>query len=93
MSINFKSGGHIIVVVGYTQCGFIVHDPYGNLNKGRDDSYGFDSDGAYVEYPYNKWSIGEKCIRYFSTSLSNLYYKQVNRSKLFFFYRRCNSLY
>ena len=66
MSINFKSGGHIIVVVGYTQCGFIVHDPYGNLNKGRDDSYGFDSDGAYVEYPSNKWSIGEKWIRYLS---------------------------
>lgn len=68
MSINFKSNGyingHIIVVVGYTQNGFIVHDPYGNLNKGENDNYGLDTDGAYVEYPYNKWAIGKKWIRH-----------------------------
>ena len=64
MSINFKLGGHMVVVIGYTQNGFIVHDPYGNLNKGENNNYGLDTDGAYVEYPYDKWSIGNKWISF-----------------------------
>lgn len=60
-----KKEGHIVAVVGYTDKGFIVHDPYGNLNKGENEGYinnrgAVDFDGSFVEYDYNKWSIGEK---------------------------------
>lgn len=72
MSIEYQlSGegkGHIVTVVGYTDKGFIVHDPYGNLNKGENEGYinkrgAVDFDGSFVEYDYNKWRIGEKWYR------------------------------
>lgn len=54
--------GHVIVIVGYTEKGFIVNDPYGNRNSGvkypaHDDKKG---DGAFEEYEYGKWLIGKK---------------------------------
>ncbi len=60
-----KKEGHVVAVVGYTDKGFIVHDPYGNLNKGENEGYvnkkgAVDFDGSFVEYDYNKWRIGEK---------------------------------
>ena len=56
----------MVVCIDYTKDALIIHDPYGNLEKGTNSNYGTDKNGAYVEYPYNKWSIGEKWIRYLS---------------------------
>ncbi len=73
MSIEYtlpdkRAGGHVVAVVGYTDKGFIVHDPYGNLNKGENGGYvnkkgAVDFDGSFVEYDYDKWRIGEKWYR------------------------------
>ncbi|QNH58483.1 MAG: peptidoglycan-binding protein [Limnospira indica BM01] len=45
----FTSFGHIIVVVGYDQNGFIVHDPYGEWFS---TGYRTDLSGAYLHYSY-----------------------------------------
>lgn len=46
----FTAFGHIIVVVGYDEAGFIVHDPYGEwLPSG----YRTDLSGAYLHYSYS----------------------------------------
>ncbi|MDY7024600.1 MAG: C39 family peptidase [Cyanobacteriota bacterium] len=42
--------GHIIVVVGYDEYGFIVHDPYGEWFS---TGYRTDLSGAYLHYSYN----------------------------------------
>ncbi len=52
--------GHIVLLVGYTENGFIVHDPYGNFNKGENGSYAnaknaIDFDGSFVEYRFDSW--------------------------------------
>jgi len=60
---NLKTCGHIVVVIGYTEKALIIHDPYGNLEKGTNSNYGTDKNGAYVEYPKNKYDIGKKWIR------------------------------
>lgn len=52
--------GHTVTVIGYTDKGFIVHDPYGNLNKGVNEHLSNDFDGSFVEYDYDKWSIGKR---------------------------------
>lgn len=35
----------------------------GILRKGENNQYGSDKNGAYVEYPKNKYDIGKKWIR------------------------------
>lgn len=54
--------GHVIVIVGYTEKGFIVNDPYGNRNSGAQYSAHDDikGDGAFEEYEYTRWFIGKK---------------------------------
>ena len=54
--------GHVVLVVGYTENGFIIHDPYGNLNKGKNNHLSDDFDGSYVEYPYDKYDICNRHI-------------------------------
>jgi uncharacterized protein YvpB len=46
----FTSFGHIIVLVGYDQNGFIVHDPYGEWFS---TGYRTDLSGAFLHYSYN----------------------------------------
>ncbi|MGL5080477.1 MAG: C39 family peptidase [Microcoleaceae cyanobacterium] len=46
----FTSFGHIIVVVGYDEQGFIVHDPYGEWFP---SGYRTDLSGAYLHYSYS----------------------------------------
>ena len=53
---------HVIFIVGYTEKGFIVIDPYGNLNKGKNSHLSDDFDGSYVEYAYNKYDICNRHI-------------------------------
>ena len=60
---NLKTCGHIVVVIGYTEKALIIHDPYGNLEKGTNSNYGTDKNGAFIEYPKNKYDIGKKWIR------------------------------
>ncbi|MGC9423858.1 C39 family peptidase [Vibrio sp.] len=46
----FTDFGHIIVVVGYDEKGFVVHDPYGEWFA---SGYRNDLSGAYLHYSYN----------------------------------------
>ncbi|PPT05760.1 hypothetical protein CKA32_002556 [Geitlerinema sp. FC II] len=46
----FTSFGHIIVLVGYNDRGFIVHDPYGEWFEW---GYRTDLSGAYLTYSYD----------------------------------------
>ena len=64
VDIKFNSGGHVVVCVGYTAKTLIFHDPYGNLEKGENNQYGSDENGAYVEYSYEKYELGRHWIRY-----------------------------
>lgn len=66
-----KNSGHVIVCIGYTEKTLIVHDPYGNLEHGTNNSYGAkrDMNGAFVEYPKNKYKVGENWIRYIEEKL------------------------
>ncbi len=66
-----KNSGHVIVCIGYTEKTLIVHDPYGNLEHGVNNSYGAkrDMNGAFVEYPKNKYKVGENWIRYIEEKL------------------------
>jgi uncharacterized protein YvpB len=45
----FTSFGHIVVVVGYDEYGFIVHDPFGEWFS---TGYRTDLSGAYLHYSY-----------------------------------------
>lgn len=38
IGVEYKTAGHIIIVIGYDNKGFFVHDPYGSRN-GAQDSY------------------------------------------------------
>lgn len=72
--VDIKYGnnlGHVIVCIGYTEKTLIVHDPYGNLEHGTNNSYGAkrDMNGAFVEYPKNKYKVGENWIRYIEEKL------------------------
>ena len=60
---NLKTCGHIVVVIGYTEKALIIHDPYENLEKETNSNYGTDRNGAFSEYPKNKYDIGKKWIR------------------------------
>jgi len=58
------NSGHIMVINGYNEKGFILHDPYGNRNEGynhnRDSDKG-NRKGKYVNYSYEdckNWQIG-----------------------------------
>jgi uncharacterized protein YvpB len=46
----FTQPGHIIVLVGYDNEGFIVHDPYGEWFK---SGYRTDLSGEYLHYSYD----------------------------------------
>lgn len=46
----FTHFGHIIVLVGYDESGFIVHDPYGEWFA---DGYRTDMSGEYLHYSYD----------------------------------------
>lgn len=50
----FTQSGHIVVFIGYNDSGFIVNDPYGELNyNGPDDSqYDIYASGAGLTYSY-----------------------------------------
>lgn len=62
----FTSFGHIVVVIGYDEDGFIVHDPYGvypykDWRSGEAVSYSYDFitkvcdfDGIWAHFPYKK---------------------------------------
>jgi uncharacterized protein YvpB len=53
----FTSFGHIVVVVGYDENGFYVHDPYGEWFPG---GYRTDLSGKYLHYSYRL--IRRTCI-------------------------------
>jgi hypothetical protein len=53
----FSRSGHIIVLVGYDEDGFLVHDPYGEWHRG---GYDTSVSGAYLHYSYDM--IREFCI-------------------------------
>ena len=46
----FTSFGHIIVLVGYDNEGFLVHDPYGEWFE---SGYDTNASGAYLHYSYD----------------------------------------
>ncbi len=55
----FTSFGHIVVVIGYTETGLVIHDPYGVYPYNTSDS------GEAVEYPYsliNQTCAPDGCI-------------------------------
>lgn len=52
----FTSSGHIVVLVGYNDTGFWVHDPYGEWYANgydRNDPSGNNEKGKYKHYSYN----------------------------------------
>ena len=53
------TGGHWILVVGYDSKGWIVHDPFGQLDHIRGNYYV--NDGEYLHYSYNlmdsRWTV------------------------------------
>ncbi|TAF51456.1 MAG: peptidoglycan-binding protein [Oscillatoriales cyanobacterium] len=53
----FTSFGHIVVLVGYDETGFFVHDPYGEWFS---TGYRTDLPGAYLKYSYKL--IQDRCI-------------------------------
>ncbi len=51
----FTDFGHIVVLAGYDEHGFLVHDPYGEwYSWGYDPNDGteFDTKGKYIHYSY-----------------------------------------
>ena len=76
----FTAPGHIMVIKGYTDSGFIVNDPYGEWYPWRYDKNeprGNNKKGEDLEYSKraitsccDSWSLGEAKIRYSSMSNS-----------------------
>ncbi|MBD2041689.1 C39 family peptidase [Microcoleus sp. FACHB-672] len=74
----FTAVGHILVIKGYTDNGFIVNDPNGEWSPwtyDKNEAGGNNKKGESVEYSNkaitaccDSWSIGEAEIRYFSLS-------------------------
>ena len=55
---NFPNG-HVIVIVGYNDKGWIAHDPYGDANTKYKNT-----NGMYVRYKYGDFYIGKKWFAY-----------------------------
>lgn len=53
----FTSFGHIVVIAGYDETGFIVHDPYGEWTS---SGYRTDLSGKYLHYSYGM--IARTCM-------------------------------
>lgn len=53
----FTDFGHIVVLVGYDEKGFLVHDPYGEWHA---EGYDTRASGAYLHYSYDL--IRRTCI-------------------------------
>lgn len=59
----FTSFGHIVVLVGYDETGFLVHDPYGEWYSSgydRNTPGSYDTKGQYLNYSYRL--IEETCL-------------------------------
>lgn len=54
--VSYKSSGHILLFVGYTQDGLLVHDPYGT----RDGSADIYAVGVGGEYDFYSWGLLNK---------------------------------
>jgi len=59
--LSAPSGGHWIIIVGFTSTGYIVHDPYGELDL-INGTYNNNVSGAYLEYSKKnlglRWMVG-----------------------------------
>lgn len=54
--VKYKSGGHIVCIVGYDETGYWVHDPYGSRH-GASNSYTINpTAGEYDKYSYGLWN-------------------------------------
>ena len=51
--VIYKGSGHIVLIVGHTSEGFLIHDPYGTRH-GANDSYDVGVGGVYDLY---SWSL------------------------------------
>ena len=60
--VIYKSSGHILLFVGYTEDGLLVHDPYGT----RDGSADIYAVGVGGEYDFYSWGLLNKI--YFDSS-------------------------
>lgn len=59
----FTNSGHLVVLVGYDETGFWVHDPYGEWNRfgyDKNPTVGETGKGKYIHYSYQL--IKETCI-------------------------------
>ncbi|MEB3293382.1 MAG: C39 family peptidase, partial [Synechococcales bacterium] len=51
----FTDFGHIVVLAGYDEYGFLCHDPFGewySWGYDRNDAYAMDYKGEYIHYSY-----------------------------------------
>jgi uncharacterized protein YvpB len=54
--VIYKSSGHIVLIVGYTDDGFLIHDPYGT----RDGSADIYAVGVGGSYDFYSWGLLNK---------------------------------
>jgi hypothetical protein len=64
MGVKYKSSGHIVCCVGYTDSGLLIHDPYG-IRYGIEEAYDVGADGSFDKYswPVLKevyWDLGSQ---------------------------------
>lgn len=51
IGVAYKSSGHIVLAVGFTAYGLLIHDPYG-VRHGAADSYDVGANGANDSYSW-----------------------------------------